>query len=1029
MQTIDSFILLFVRNNLYSNFRLKALGKIMTSNTDNNDVTQNISKQINQDNKQAIENLNWLKQEMHPLFFSFNIGDVSALSLLSTSLHHLAQHKRVMLLDTSNRTIIAQIDTYGSLYKTLQDLPEQEISYAELTTSRSELPKTKNKLEVLRFDYNRKQDHEIKNELKTCELPAPLLADIAKVLQKNHPNYPLEEAQRHLEMLWCNNAEYIQVSPPNRIARVINLYAQTELNDGIHLDIQEIRDPQNTLECRLLLGMANPPKKSFLLQLLEVFNRLEISVNRSYSLNLSNSVHPYFLSTFYVVLRDGSYLKKDTDIYKNLQREIYNTQILSIRSASYKKLVTSGITTGADASLASAIISFCHTNLAHNHPGSYSLEGIMRSFHNHPDITTLLIDLFYSRFDPEFKDRKSKQLAYKNKLDSVKHAVENFNSGRKFLDNFRRTIFQCALTFIQFTIKTNFFVAEKHALAFRLDPAYLEELNDEFTQDLPTDRPFRVTFFSGRNGIAYHIGFSDIARGGWRTIITEGRDNYITSANTMFKENYVLAHTQHLKNKDIYEGGSKMVAVLRLSSSKDKESINQQLYKLQFSFINAFFDLFVTENGKAKDPRIIDYYAEEEAIELGPDENMHDVMVETIAKQGVKRGYILGAGIISSKKVGINHKDYGVTSLGVIRFAEVTMQSVGINMHQDDFSVKFTGGPNGDVAGNCMRLLQERCSNVRIKLIIDGSGALFDPNGLDNTALSKVILKDDLDAFAPSALHEGGFLLYRNQTQVDGISTLYKKITKTQAGLQEAWISTDKFYKEFNSLLFTVNTDLFIPAGGRPETIDITNANLYFDNKGKASANVIVEGANSFITPDARVALQQKGVVIIRDASANKCGVTSSSYEIIANLIFSDEEFLENKESYVSNVIDILNQMAEREANLIIKRHNESNGTLLYTEISDHISREINAHYDRIFAYLQANPELLAKENYQHALLLHLPDLIRTTEGFRNRVRNLPEKIKYAILASKLSSSMVYEGDNNSLYGGMIEAQIASIIR
>ena len=998
----------------------------MTSNKYNDNVTQSINDQIIQDNKQASDNLNWLKKEMHPLFFFFNKGDISALSLLSSSLHHLHKHKREMLLDSKNRTIIAQIDTHGSLYKTLQDLPEQEISYAELTTSHSPHPNDDNKLEVLRFDYNRKQDYEIKEELQTCKLPDSLLENISSALQRNHPNYHIEKAKQHLEMLWCNNPEYIQVSPPNRIARVINLYAQTELNEGIYLDIQETGDLQNTLESRLLLGMANPPKKSFLLQLLEVFNRLGISVNRSYSLNLSNSIHPYFLSTFYVELRDGSHLKKDTEVYKNLQREIYNTQILSLRSITYKKLVTSGITTGADASLANAIISFCHTNLAHNHPDSFSLEGIMRSFHNHPDITAQLIDLFHSRFDPEFTDKANRQQVYENKLSSVQNAVENFNSGRKFLDNFRRTIFQCALTFIKFTLKTNFFVAEKHALAFRLDPSYLEDLSDDFTQDLPTDRPFRVTFFFGRNGIAYHIGFSDIARGGWRTIITEGRDNYITSANTMFKENYVLAHTQHLKNKDIYEGGSKMVAVLRLSSSKDQESINQQLYKLQFSFINAFFDLFVTEDGKAKDPRIIDYYAEEEAIELGPDENMHDVMVETIAKQGVKRGYILGAGVISSKNVGINHKDYGVTSLGVIRFAEVTMQSVGIDMHKDEFSVKFTGGPNGDVAGNCMRLMQERCPNVKIKLIIDGSGALFDPDGLDKTALSKVILKHDLDAFDPSTLHQGGFLLYRSQTQVDGISTLYKKVTMTQSGLLQEWVSTDKFYKAFNSLPFTVKADLFIPAGGRPETIDITNAKQYFDEKGEASANVIIEGANSFITPEARVEMQRRGVVIIRDASANKCGVTSSSYEIIANLILSEEEFLENKKSYVSDVIEILNQMAEREAKLIIKRHDESNGTLLYTDISDLISREINAHYDRIFAYLQANPELLTKESYQNAILLHLPTLIRSTELFRSRIQNLPEKIKYAILASKLSSSMVYEGDDNSIYGGMIEAQIAS---
>lgn len=82
-----------------------------------------------------------------------------------------------------------------------------------------------------------------------------------------------------------------------------------------------------------------------------------------------------------------------------------------------------------------------------------------------------------------------------------------------------------------------------------MHPAYLEELGAEFTSDLPNDRPFRITFFFGRRGSGYHIGFSDIARGGWRTLITQGRDDYLNSANTLFRENYVLAHTQHLKIK------------------------------------------------------------------------------------------------------------------------------------------------------------------------------------------------------------------------------------------------------------------------------------------------------------------------------------------------------------------------------------------------------------------------------------------------------------------------------------------------
>ena len=37
---------------------------------------------------------------------------------------------------------------------------------------------------------------------------------------------------------------------------------------------------------------------------------------------------------------------------------------------------------------------------------------------------------------------------------------------------------------------------------------------------------------------------------------------------------------------------------------------------------------------------------------------------------------------------------------------------------------------------------------------------------------------------------------------------------------------------------------------------------------------------------------QQAGVAIVKDSSANKCGVICSSYEILASMALSTEEFL-----------------------------------------------------------------------------------------------------------------------------------------
>ena len=64
---------------------------------------------------------------------------------------------------------------------------------------------------------------------------------------------------------------------------------------------------------------------------------------------------------------------------------------------------------------------------------------------------------------------------------------------------------------------------------------------------------------------------------------------------------------------------------------------------------------------------------------------------------------------MSSKPgAGINHKQYGVTSEGVTVFLEHALRAVGIDPRRQPFTVKMTGGPDGDVAGNEILILKPR---------------------------------------------------------------------------------------------------------------------------------------------------------------------------------------------------------------------------------------------------------------------------------------------------------------------------------
>ena len=988
--------------------------------SENQPQSQDVLSSINKNCGQVNESLVWLKENMHPYFFLSMQNEKDALAMLAYGLFGMSSNRRMILSDRENKLILAGLSSPGSFYENLQTVSDKPISFVEFTDSKVKLLGTEQYLEVYKYEFDRKKHSKIASA-ETPQIPDEVKESVSAALRQYYPDFDLSQKEKLLEILWLNNQDYVLDCSLRRVAKTLWLHQQTIRHDGIFVDLEPADDVEGfENESRLFLGVGNPPEKNFLSQVMEIFKRFNVAVERAYGLTISNGIHPYFLATFYVTAPGGQRVEKGSDLYNCLKEELYNTQILRSASLTYRELIPTGLASGPDASLLCAFIGFCHTNMAHNHPDSYDLEGVMRAFHNHPDIALQLVKLFRVRFNPQQEKRENK---YNSLLAETELLIEQYNTGRRFLDEYRRHIFNCALLFISHTLKTNFFVSEKQALAFRLDPAYLEKLGSDFISDLPAERPFRITYFYGRYGSGYHIGFSDIARGGWRTLITQGRDDYVTAANTVFKENYVLAHTQHLKNKDIYEGGSKMVAVLNAGGNLDEELLTPRLYKLQYGFINAFFDIYVTENGRAKDPRVIDYYGEDEPIELGPDENMHDSMVELIARQAVRRGYLLGSGIMSSKKVGINHKEFGVTSIGVIRFAEVAMQKHGIDMHKDSFSVKMTGGPNGDVAGNAMKLMLERCPQVKICLIVDGTGAFYDPQGADRQALSDIILKEDIEAFDPQALHPAGYILYRNRTRQDGLRKLFKKMVFTDDGLEEQWVTNDEFHREYNRLIFNVATDLFIPAGGRPETLDADNCKRFCDAEGRSTAKIIVEGANSFITPAARIELQQCGAVILRDASANKCGVISSSYEIIANLLMSEEEFLACKAEYVADVLDILNRRAEDEAELIFRRI-ENCPEQLYTEVSNAISTEINEHYSRLFSFFQGNPHLCEKPLYRKAILRHMPCLISKTEQFHTRINGLPEKIKYAILASEIASSMVYKSNDNVPFVEIVESHL-----
>jgi glutamate dehydrogenase len=280
-------------------------------------------------------------------------------------------------------------------------------------------------------------------------------------------------------------------------------------------------------------------------------------------------------------------------------------------------------------------------------------------------------------------------------------------------------------------------------------------------------------------------------------------------------------------------------------------------------------------------------------------------------------------------------------------------------------------------------LMREYGANARIVSASDGHGAAYDPRGLDHAELARLIAgQHPITDFDPARIASPeGFVIAAD---------------------------TPENARRRNALHNTARADLFIPAGGRPDTINAANWRDFLDEGGRPTARAIVEGANIFISQDARDRLQDEGVLILHGSSANKTGVICSSYEILGGLVMSEAEFLEIKDRYVAEVLDILRVRARDEARLILREFKASDQKRHLTDISLDLSREINLASDKLYEMLMREaPDLATDAEFGALLFSYCPPVL--VERYHDAIlRKVPRRHQYALVAAFVASRIVY---------------------
>jgi glutamate dehydrogenase len=526
-------------------------------------------------------------------------------------------------------------------------------------------------------------------------------------------------------------------------------------------------------------------------------------------------------------------------------------------------------------------------------------------------------------------------------------------------------------------LKTNFWKPSKAALAFSLDASFVEAASYP-------ENPFVIFFVIAQEFQGFHVRFRDISRGGIRVIRSPNAAMFTRNLEGQFSETYNLALTQNLKNKDIPEFGSKGTVLL----FKDAQENVQLAFK---KYVSGLLDLLVF----TPEDRIVDHYQKPELLFLGPDENTADLM-EWAAKFAQSRGYKYWKSFTTGKPAvlgGIPHDVHGMTTNGVHAYVVGVLAKLGL---QEENVTKFqTGGPDGDLGSNEILISKDKTI-----AIVDGSGVIYDPQGLNREELRRLARKRVMiSEFDASLLTPGGFRVLTTDKDI-----VLPSGEKVASGMT--------FRNEFQFHPLS-KADLFVPCGGRPAAISLSDVKKVF-NGATAKWKVIVEGANLFLTQDARLVLEAAGVVLYKDASANKGGVTSSSLEVLAALSLTDEEHAQHMQvhdkaappafytAYVADVQKVIIENANLEFECIWREHTRT-GTHRCV-LTDKISEKINALNDAC-----AKSKLFDNLELRHAVLSQaIPGTLQSVVPINEIIARLPENYSRAIFSAFLAARFVY---------------------
>ena len=421
------------------------------------------------------------------------------------------------------------------------------------------------------------------------------LTQSRKLLHNEFPEAK-ESIQRFLESL---DNDFVTSSTEARIRFTYRMVRHMERHEGAHTIFESRED--SLKRGRLIIGVKDISLGEVYETVLALIQR-KFLILRNFNVRLEKGYeNPIMVMIFEIRHKKGLKLEQKSREMGGLIKALRT--LGWVDSDEYNQFMQEPLRFSINAAnLMRAMAVWTHVQLSKENAYYYSEYKIFHTLSTHHEITQGLLNLFRQRFDHSIHSSEEGGVVYEQKKKELSVKID------ALLDYVCRSIFHSCVSFVHHTLKTNYFLPTKTGLSFRLDP---QILNSEHYPE----KPFGIFFVIGRDYRFFQVRWKDISRGGVRVIMPRNRSGYLHDLSSLFDEVYDLSYAQQMKNKDIPEGGSKAVALVRPGG-------NLRVVK---GAVNALLDLLVAsdEINEERSSDLLKYYTQDEIIYLGPDEK-HD---------------------------------------------------------------------------------------------------------------------------------------------------------------------------------------------------------------------------------------------------------------------------------------------------------------------------------------------------------------------------------------------------------------------